>query len=263
MIHIAIISHGHEELLISSNLGGLLDAGSQLTVWVKDNKPSESLKTFCLSHDVFYTDEQPGLGFGHNNNFLYERIEKQHGFAQGDSFVVMNPDITVVPDTILQLVAQMREDHYPVATINLYRDFDINEVDTNIRHFPNWLSLGKMAMARSVSGIYDKSDITTPCHVDWASGAFLVFDAEHYAALHGFEQRYFMYFEDVDLCYRSQLLLGKGVRYYPHLKAIHAAARKNRNVASKHALWFIHSFLRFLARRYFIYGQVIPNPTDK
>ena len=263
MIHIAIISHGHEELLISSNLGGLLDAGSQFAIWVKDNKPSESLKTFCLSHDVFYTDEQPGLGFGHNNNFLHERIEKQHGFAQGDSFVVMNPDITVMPDIILQLVAQMRKDHYPVATLNLYRDVNFSEVDTNIRRFPDWTSIGKMIVARSVSGTYKKHHITRPCHVDWASGAFLVFDSGHYAALRGFEQSYFMYFEDVDLCYRSHLLLGQGVRYYPYLKAIHKAARRNRNLASKHALWFIHSFLKFLARRYFIYGQVTQNSSEK
>ena len=106
-----------------------------------------------------------------------------------------------------------------------------------------------MALLRSISASYDKNTITEPIHVDWASGAFLAFDATHYAQLLGFDLRYFMYFEDVDICYRSTLL-GKEVRYYPNLRAVHAAAHKNRDIASKHAIWFFHSFMKFLARRY-------------
>lgn len=256
MIHVAIISHGHEELLISSALGGLLDAGDQIKVWLKDNKPSSKLKNYCAGHAIFYTDEQAGLGFGHNNNFLYDFIQKSVGFAAGDIFVVMNPDITILPKTIFQLVEQMHQDQYPIATLNLYRDRHFKESDANIRRFPDMFSVARMTVVRSVSEPYDKNLMTEPCHVDWASGAFLAFDAQHYSALQGFDLRYFMYFEDVDICYRSQQLLGKGVRYYPHLKAMHAAAHKNRNLASKHAIWFFHSFLKFLSRRYFNFDNI-------
>lgn len=255
MIHVAIVSHGHEELLISSDLGGLLNAGDRLKVWIKDNKPSTRLKSYCLNHGIFYTDEQPGLGFGHNNNFIFDLIKKDSDFAKDDSFVVMNPDITISPDTILQLVEQMHQDKYPIATLNLYRDTAFIEPDANIRRFPDLFSMARMAMVRSLSEPYNKSNMTETCHVDWASGAFLVFDATHYSALQGFDLRYFMYFEDVDICYRSQQLLGKGVRYYPALKATHAAAHKNRNLASQHALWFFHSFVKFLTRRYLVYGK--------
>ena len=43
MKHIAIISHGHEDLLINSKLGGLLGA-DDCTLWIKDNRPSTKLK---------------------------------------------------------------------------------------------------------------------------------------------------------------------------------------------------------------------------
>ncbi len=256
MIHIAIISHGHEELLISSALGGLLNAGDRLKVWVKDNKPSTRLKTYCAGHGIFYTDTQPGLGFGHNNNFVYDSIQKSIGFSKDDFFIVMNPDITITPETILQLVEQMRHDHDPIATINLYRDLEFKQSDANIRRFPDMFSVARVSIARSVAEPYDKNTMTVPSHVDWASGAFLAFDAQHYSTLQGFDLRYFMYFEDVDICYRSKLLLEKGVRYYPHLKATHAAAHKNRNLASKHAIWFFHSFMKFLSRRYFYFDKV-------
>ena len=250
MIHVAIISHGHEELLITSALGGLVSAGNDLKVWVKDNRPSSKLKTYCAEHGIFYTDAQPGLGFGHNNNFLYELIQSDVGFSAEDTFVVMNPDITIEPATITQLVTEMNRDNVLIATINLYRDLNFSTSDANIRRFPNLFSVFKIAFLRSVSVGYDKNKITEPLDVDWASGALLAFAAIHYSTLKGFDLRYFMYFEDVDICYRSTLL-GHAVRYYPELKAIHAAAHKNRNIASKHAIWFFHSLMKFLSRRYF------------
>ena len=211
MIHIAIISHGHEELLIASALGGLVSTGNELKVWVKDNKPSPKLKKYCAENGIFYTDAQAGLGFGHNNNFLYDLIQNDVGFAAEDSFIVMNPDIKIEPTTITQLVAEMNRDGTSIASINLYRDLNFSTSDANIRHFPDIFSIFKLALLQSVSEPYDKNKMTAPCHVDWASGAFLVFDAKHYAMLKGFDLRYFMYFEDVDICYRSTLL-GHAVR---------------------------------------------------
>jgi N-acetylglucosaminyl-diphospho-decaprenol L-rhamnosyltransferase len=254
LIHVAIISHGHEELLIASALGGLLGAGDSLKVWVKDNRPSTKLRMYCADQDIFYTDARPGLGFGNNNNFLYDLIQEQVGFAAGDTFVIMNPDITILPGTILRLVAQMNRGACSIATINLYRDQNFSKSDQNIRHFPDISSILKIAFFQSVANVYDKNDILEPCHVDWASGAFLAFDATHYSTLNGFDSRYFMYFEDVDICYRSKLL-GKQVKYYPDLKGIHAAAHKNRNIASKHAVWFFQSFIKFLSRRYFCFER--------
>ncbi|MES2049503.1 MAG: glycosyltransferase family 2 protein [Pseudomonadota bacterium] len=226
-----------------------------MKVWLKDNKPSSKLKTYCAEHAIFYTDAQAGLGFGHNNNFLYDLIQKEIGFSADDFFIVMNPDISIRPETILQLVEQMQQDQFPIATLNLYRDLNFIETDANIRRFPDLFSLARMTVVRSVSEPYDKNSMTKPCHVDWASGAFLAFDAKHYSTLQGFDLRYFMYFEDVDICYRSKLLLDKGIRYYPLLKATHAAAHKNRNLASKHAIWFFHSFIKFLSQRYFNYDK--------
>lgn len=255
MIHVAIVSHGHENLLIASGMGGLRDAGANMHVWIKDNRPSSLLKAYCLQHGLSYTDEQPGLGFGENNNYLFDLISNSVGFDEGDTFIVMNPDITTTPETILTLVENMRRDDFPIATINLYRDEQHQHIDANIRRFPNVISLLRMVAVRSLSEPYDKKNMTEACHVDWASGAFLAFDAAHYRTLQGFDTRYFMYFEDVDICYRSYQLLGKGIRFYPQLDATHTAAHKNRNLVSRHASWFFRSFLKFLSRRYFVYDR--------
>jgi hypothetical protein len=261
MIHVAIISHGHEDLLIASKLGGLLEERTQLKVWVKDNKPSAKLKAFCLAHTISYTDASPGLGFGHNNNFLFEQIQQKENLSSQDIFLVMNPDITVAPETIYALVEKMQAAQHQVATLNLYRDQAMRIPDTNIRHFPGMLSILKMPLVHTFSETYDKDRIATAMQdieVEWASGAFLAFTAEHYKNLGGFDPSYFMYFEDVDICYRSRKYLKQAVHYYPSLKAIHTAAHKNRNIASQHARWFFHSFFKFLVRRYLHINAAYP-----
>lgn len=269
MIHVAIISHGHEELLIASGLGGLLAERLRLTLWVKDNKPSVTLKNFCTQHGIFYTDASPGLGFGHNNNFLFQLIQQQRGFASDDIFLVMNPDITVAPTTLYALVEQMHASQQQLATINLYRDAEMQVPDTNIRHFPGMVSILKMPLTSSFSETYNKDQIEAESEADhrsieveWASGAFLAFTPELYTALGGFDPAYFMYFEDVDICYRSRHYVKQAVHYYPQLKAVHTAAHKNRNIASQHARWFFHSFFKFLLRRYLRWSPVYPSATS-
>ena len=122
MIHVAIISHGHEELLINSQLGGLLKERAHLKIWIKDNRPAATLKAYCEQHQVFYTDADAGLGFGENNNYLFDLIQKQSGFQAQDFFLVMNPDITVTPETVFALTEKMQQSAHAIATLNLYRD---------------------------------------------------------------------------------------------------------------------------------------------
>ena len=253
MIHVAIISHGHEDLLINSKLGGLLDEHARLTIWIKDNKPAASLKAYCSQHQIFYTDDDAGLGFGENNNYLFDLIQRKIGFQANDIFLVMNPDITVTPETVFALTEKMQQSDHAIATLNLYRDQAMSLPDKNIRHFPGMLSIVKMPLVNTFSETYDKDRIAAAAHdtpVEWASGAFLAFKPELYQALGGFDPSYFMYFEDVDICYRARRYHQQAVHYYPDLKAIHTAAHKNRNVFSRHALWFFHSFSKFLLRRY-------------
>jgi N-acetylglucosaminyl-diphospho-decaprenol L-rhamnosyltransferase len=257
VIHIAIISHGHEELLIQTDICGLVSAEADSTalvkIWIKDNKPNERLKSYCERKKISYTDVQPGLGFGDNNNFVFQQLQRETGFAAGDTFIAMNPDINTDVATVIEIAKRMHADDAPIATLNLYRDEKCTQFDGNIRPFPNWLSAPRMAIGKAVAPPYDKAAIAGSTQVDWASGAFLAFDAAHYARLNGFDTAYFMYFEDVDICYRSQLLTGKTVRYYPDLKATHIAAHKNRNFLSPHAAWFFQSFFKFLYRRYISY----------
>lgn len=252
MIYIAIISHGHEEMLIESQLCGLAGNAS-VHIWVKDNLPSVKLEKFCQQHQVRYTKEKPGMGFGENNNFLFKKISSEYALSVKDLFVVMNPDIKATAEMLQSLDLQMQMDKVSLATVNLYKDQSYQQPDANIRYFPSLLTPFRVLKIRGLTEAIQKPLLTRDSDVDWASGAFLAFRPAHFQELKGFDTDFFMYFEDVDICYRSSCITGRKVRYYPGLKAVHQAAHRNRSLLSPHARWFLTSFLRFLWRRSVIY----------
>src|SRR5690625_6433863 len=77
--------------------------------------------------------------------------------------------------------------------------------------FPTYGIFFGSLVFKSTRTTIKRQDINAHCHVDWASGAFLVFEAELYAELGGFDERYYLYCEDVDICWRARHLDRKSV----------------------------------------------------
>jgi GT2 family glycosyltransferase len=65
--------------------------------------------------------------------------------------------------------------------------------------------------------------------VDWLSGACILARRDAFERAHGFDERYFLYWEDADLCRRLRTL-GYHVRYVPGASAIHWVGRSSRRV---------------------------------
>jgi hypothetical protein len=72
--------------------------------------------------------------------------------------------------------------------------------------------------------------------VDWLMGACLMFKKEVFLKVKGFDQRYFLYFEDVDFC-RQLNQSGYQVVYYPESKMIHFHQRLSAEERSFKALF--------------------------
>jgi GT2 family glycosyltransferase len=82
--------------------------------------------------------------------------------------------------------------------------------------------------------------------VDWIAGMFMLFRSEAFRAAGGFDEAYFLYYEDVDLCRRLRRTGGK-VLYQPQAEIMHDARRASRR-DPRLALHHARSVLRFLTR---------------
>ena len=76
------------------------------------------------------------------------------------------------------------------------------------------------------------------------AGMFMLFRSEVFRRLGGFDERYFLYYEDVDLCLRLRQL-GYDVLLEPGAEALHDARRASRS-SPRHLLWHARSLARFL-----------------
>jgi GT2 family glycosyltransferase len=65
--------------------------------------------------------------------------------------------------------------------------------------------------------------------VDWIPGAFVFIPSAVFAQMGGFDERFFMYYEEVDLCRRMQQL-GLNIHYWPALKAMHIGGESAKTV---------------------------------
>jgi GT2 family glycosyltransferase len=73
---------------------------------------------------------------------------------------------------------------------------------------------------------YEGMDKSKPCFVDWVSGCFAVVRRDLFEHVAGFDERYFMYFEDVDLC-RKFRQFSLGVVFDPRVTVIHVASHES------------------------------------
>ncbi len=147
-------------------------------------------------------------GFGAANNFG-ARV------AQGEYLFFLNPDTKLVDDSLKKMV-----------------DFAEKEKATSIvgpkiieasRNAPQpWtcgekISLKNILFRNTIDKPWNKNEIQ---QVDWVSGTALFISKSLFDKLGGFDENFFMYFEDQDLCLRGKLQ-GLKVFFYPHTQIIH------------------------------------------
>lgn len=242
-IFISVVSHGHSQLI--KELACLTKLAEKYTVVVKINRQEQELVPYLVANNINYIDQHYGLGFGHNNNVVYAYCKTHLSMQGGDYFLVVNPDVIADLDSIDHLIKTMLLDNIQVAGVNLFKDKNYSIPDNSIRSFPSLPQFIKSFLGLGNPAIIDKSKIKLPTKVDWAAGSFLAFKASHYERLKGFDENYFMYCEDIDICYRSKKI-GYPVTFFPEIKIQHLAEHANRSIFSKHFLWHVKSVIRFL-----------------
>jgi hypothetical protein len=177
-------------------------------------------------------------GFGENHNRAFK-------IAGSDFFCVMNPDISFEKDPFQPLLECLKD-----ASIGVAAPLVLNEVgniEDSARCFPTPLKILCKALGGGRGNDYDvKNEVIFP---DWVGGMFMLFPRGIFAQLDGFDQRFFLYYEDVDLCARLRLQ-GYRVALSPHAKVTHYAHRSSHRKL-KYLRWHLASMMRFFCSAVF------------
>ena len=247
-LYISVVSHGHGNTI--SELDSLGPLSDHFTVIIKNNTSDKALLDYCLKYPkIILIDGSYGLGFGGNNNFIYKYCCQSLHIDPQDYFLVLNPDVYFSVNQCKNFIDKLTVNKVDFVTINLFKNFEKTVFDNSIRSFPSLSILICKFFGIATNYHVDKQLIETPVAVDWAAGSFLCFRSALYARLGGFDERYFMYYEDVDICYRAKLN-GVELIYLPSIRAVHLGAFNNRKLLSRHHYWYVKSVTRFLVMSY-------------
>ncbi len=82
--------------------------------------------------------------------------------------------------------------------------------------------------------------------VPWVKGAVLAIRREAFKAVGGFDESFFMYFEDADLCYRMKKA-GWEIHFAPVTTIIHVGGASTDQVRTDMAVQLLHSTICFIA----------------
>lgn len=192
----------------------------------------EKLKEYEDFVDITFYHENNGFGFGHNYNLLE---------ANEDYFLVFNPDIILKREDLLKMIQNMDNDR----TISLLVPKVLNP-DGSIQHLiRDRVTVFDYALRfipfKFVKNMFDKRLASYECRnlpedrlvdIRIGSGCFMLVRGSVFKEVNGFDDRYFMYFEDYDLCLEVKKR-NKRIVYTPFSHVVHyyeRGAHKNKNL---------------------------------
>ena len=185
-----------------------------------------------LSYPITLLRNISPVGFGENHNKAFNKSETSF-------FCVINPDIRIDSDIFPDLMKELKDISSGVIA-PLIVDGD-GTIEDSARKFPTPFKILCKAMGRCREADYQVDvDLLKP---DWVGGMFMLFRKDTYAKLGGFDQKFYLYYEDVDLCARTRLM-GLQVLMNPRVKATHLARRSSHSNMA-YSLLHIRSMARF------------------
>ena len=214
-INISIISHNQANM-IKDLLHDLekFDFYNEILITINCKENIKELKKFHTLPLTFIINNKV-KGFGENHNYAFN-------YKPCDYFLIINPDVRIssinfnnffkyFDKTNVKLISPIAVDKY-------------NCVQDNARKFPSPITpiLRKISFFRKNKYL----DSLNYNEVDWVSGMFMMVNSKMFKKVGMFDEKFFMYYEDVDLCKRIKKLNGKILRINTE-KVIHKGQHKS------------------------------------
>lgn len=235
-ICLSLVSHAQAELA-NPFLVDLARYCPDIDLVVTSNIPEVAEFDFSKWPGATHVINPASRGFSANHNAAFS-------YCNAKYFCIANPDIRINSNLFPSLISMMQD---PLVGVVAPRVLNASGgTEDSVRRFPTPLSL----LGRLLAVHDDRYPIKdfNPISVDWAAGMFLLFRAEAFDQLSGFDENFFLYFEDIDICKRLWKSNWK-VMIDPRVSVIHLAQRASRK-NFQHFCWHLSSMFRYFLKHY-------------
>lgn len=243
-IFFSIVSHLHHDVIINLETLKKLHQFDCVEVVCRDNQPINKLRLYCEKYGAHYLSNKFEQGFATNNNQNFVYCQKELGMKQGDLFILLNPDMYFSDEELLKLISLLINTPPKLATCNLYLDKEYMVQDDNVRLYPKFCNFVKTYLFNDRTTMVNREKGFKVTGKHWASGSCLIVESTLYENLKGLDESYYLYCEDIDLCYRAKLQ-GEIVTYLESISAVHYRRRDSKRFLSQYFFWHVGSVLKY------------------
>ena len=225
----SIVVYKNDFQVLEASINSFLNTKLRTRLFISDNSPDDTLRQRLRSANCEYLHHDANLGFGKAHNVCMRKVldtSKYH--------LVLNPDVYFPPGTIEQVYEYM-EAHPEVGLVLPMVRSDTGEVQHLCKRLPTPLDLLTRrflpdAIFKKFRGLNDRylmldKDYHTVFEAPSLSGCFMFFRTSALKDIGLFDERFFMYMEDIDISRRMHARF-KTV-YYPNVYIVHGHARES------------------------------------
>lgn len=192
-------------------------------IYVIDNHSDDDSVSYLQQNhpDVLVIQNEKNFGYAGGYNKGLSHIKAEYYF-------LLNTDIEVTPNFIEPIISRMEND----PTVGICQPKILSISRKNYFEYAGaaggWIDIFGYTFARGRVFDYYEEDVgqyNDDCNIFWASGACMVIRSSVFKTLNGFYDHFFMYWEEVDLCWRA-LAGGHRVVYCPDAVIYHQETDK-------------------------------------
>ncbi len=237
--------------------------GIDFEIIVVDNSEDDpSLQTLKgLYPKAQFISNPSNVGFSKANNQAAK-------IARGDVFIFLNPD-TILSDQAINSMKNYFCSHAEIGALGPKVVDPDGSLQYSCRHYPT-LWTGLFNRYSILSRLFPKNRFTSQylmldfdhneiLQVDWLSGCCLMVSKNVFEKVGGFDENYFLFNEDIDLCHMINQA-GKEVIYFPEANVTHQVSTSNSKTSTKvivqRHLGMMHYFKKHHRGNFLIRGTI-------
>ncbi|MBI5326081.1 MAG: glycosyltransferase [Ignavibacteriae bacterium] len=228
-------------------------SGFTTEIIVVDNNSTDGSIDYLLQNfpNVNFISLSDNLGFGKANNIGVEK-------SSGKYLLILNPDTVIEEDNLLKMFNYMESNPEIGAAgckvLNSDGSFQLScrrGLPTPWASFSKLFGLQKLFPKSKFFGKYNLTyrSIDETYYIDILIGAYMFVKREAFESVGGFDEIYFMYGEDIDLCYSIQRK-GWKISYFHETSIIHYKGESTRRSSIKE-LYHFYNAMEIFSKKYY------------
>ena len=229
-ITVSIVLYKEDVKELQKAINSVLNNKDVKKLYLIDNSPTNIIESHFIQKEIEYIFVGKNLGFGAGHNLILDKIKNLSEYH-----LILNPDASFNPEILNELVNQL-EENKELTLIAPKVLFPNGNFQNSCRRYPKFSEMffRRFPLSKKLSksivgkGIYSDKNLQESFYAEYMTGCFHLYKTEDFIALNGFDERYFLYMEDVDIC-RKIDKLGKKKMYYPNVAIEHVLKQKSAN----------------------------------